>query len=546
MALPTPYFRTGPLAEALFHVDGYRNLQTYFPTLTKLFRLAKWNADQEIWMDSAWRVQSIDCSGTAGPCTVSLVPNGTPGETVSRPAYLKVTHLLDPIRWMRGEYALPKESGLPWHRKGWQRAWQKLQDPGNQAYVDAIACYALGRLREEGHSPHFNLFYGAFCARAGTYRYNLSEDFPSYRHERWFWRAHQKGLFALRVIDSAGAAQEFPADVLQEFMEAADSETESGSEEELEEMDLTEEGAGSIASADSMSDVSFASGSGSSGSESNEEDTVTIYSQMENFPVMLILAEQNVDTMDSLFEDHEATGAKPGTAAWEERWAAWLFQVVAALSCAQAVFGFTHNDLHTNNIVWTATDQEWLTYSTRSGSVFRVPTFGKVFRIIDFGRAIFRVNGQQFISDDFKTGNDAEGQYAFPPLVQRPVREVRPNPSFDLCRLAVSLIDGVFPKMPKEKKEGAVLSDEPGLRVLETESALYNMVWSWMIDDAGRNIFINPDGSERFPDFDLYKHIAAEVHRAVPAQQIHSAAFDGFQIDQTAVPAGTKVYSLFC
>jgi len=557
IALPTPYFRTGPLAEALFHVEGYRNLQTYFPTLTKLFRLGKWNAGEEIWMDCAWRVQAIDCSGTAGPCQVSLVANktGAEHEVARRQAYLKVTHLLDPIRWMRGQYALPKEGGLPWHRKGWQRAWQKLQDPGNQAYVDAIASYALGRLREEGLSPHFNLFYGAFCARAGTYRYNLSEDFPSYRHERWFWRGHQKGLFALRVLDSAGDAQEFPAEVLAEFMEAADSESGSASEEELEEMDVGG-GAGSIASADSMSDVSFAEApesdaEGSSGTEETDETedsegTVAIYAQMENFPVMLILAERNTGTMDDLFEDHDAAGAKPGTEAWEARWAAWLFQIVAALSCAQTVIGFTHNDLHTNNIVWSATEEEWFYYSTRSGSVFRVPTYGKVFRIIDFGRAIFTVNRQMFISDDFKAGNDAEGQYAFPPLVPRPAVEVRPNPSFDLCRLAVSLIDGVFPKVPREKKGGAVLSDEPGLRVTETVSTLYNMVWSWMVDDEGRNIFINPDGSERFPDFDLYKHIAAAVHRAIPAQQIHSAAFDGFQVERTAVPEGKKVYSLFC
>lgn len=549
MTLPTPYFRTGPLAQGLIQVEGYRNLQTYFPTLTKLFRLGKWNADKEIWMDTSWRVEAIDCSGTAGPCMVSLSANrdASGGIITARPAYLKVTHLLDPVRWMRGQYALPKESGLPWHRKGWMNAWQKLQDPGNQAYVDAVACYALGRLREENVSPHFNHFYGAFCARANMYRYNLSEDFPSYRHERWFWKAHQKGLFALRAIDSSGKAQEFPEEVIQEFIEAADTD-EEGTEEELEEIELDDNEMGSLASADSMSEVSFAEDSSAeSGEESDtDEEEVSIYAQMENFPVMLILSEKNTGTMDSLFEGQEVAGANPGTHEWEQRWTAWIFQVIAALSCAQTIFGFTHNDLHTNNIVWSPTEEEWFYYTTRSGSVFRVPTFGKVFRLIDFGRAIFTVNKQVFISDDFKKGNDADGQYAFPPLVSRATVEVRPNPSFDLCRLSVSLIDGVFPKVPKEKAGGSILSEEPGLIVKEKESPLYNLLWSWMIDDDGRNIFIDPDGSERFPDFDLYKHIAAAVHRAVPAQQIHSAAFDGFQVERSTVPEGVKLYSLFC
>ena len=261
---------------------------------------------------------------------------------------------------------------------------------------------------------------------------------------------------------------------------------------------------------------------------------------------MLILAEQNSGTMDILFENQAEVGAQPGSANWEVRWTAWIFQIIAALSCVQTVLGFTHNDLHTNNILWSETKDEFLYYSNRSGSVFRVPTFGKVFRIIDFGRAIFKINDQMFISDDFKTGNDAEGQYCFSPLVQKVVKKILPNPSFDLCRLAVSMIDGIFPKIPLSLNNGSVLSNEPGLIVYETESALYNMIWSWMIDINGRNIFINPDGSERFPDFDLYKHIAAYIQNAVPSQQFNKSAFDTFQLSPNDVPKGQKVYSLFC
>jgi hypothetical protein len=101
------------MGEGLLQVAGYRNLQTYFPTLTKMFRLGRWNSGDEIWMDMRWRVNAIDCSGTTGPCAISLVPNvDSSGSAVQpserRRAFLKATHLLDPIQWIRGRYSLPK------------------------------------------------------------------------------------------------------------------------------------------------------------------------------------------------------------------------------------------------------------------------------------------------------------------------------------------------------------------------------------------------------------------------------------------------------
>jgi len=248
--------------------------------------------------------------------------------------------------------------------------------------------------------------------------------------------------------------------------------------------------------------------------------------------------------MDELFEESELVGATHGTKEWEARWTAWTFQVCAALSCVQTLLGLTHNDLHTNNIVWVSTKEAFLYYKTSDDMYFKVPTYGKIFRIIDFGRAIFTINSHMFISDDFKDGNDAEGQYAFKPLVQKFKKEIRPNPSFDLCRLVVSMIDGVFKLKPGKRKKGGILSKEPGLEVYETESDLYNLLWSMLIDDNGRNVFIKPNGTERFPGFDLYKHIAEFVHVAIPSRQIYHVAFNDFKMNNP--PKNKKAYSLFC
>jgi len=449
---------------------------------------------------------------------------------------------------MKGEYSFPKKIGLPWHTKTWSTTWTKLQDPSNQAYIEAIATYALGRIRDEGISPHFNEFYGTFCASADRYRYNLTEEFKSFRNSRWFWHGQKRSLYRIQVTHTNNTSEPVPKDILDELLhEPSESEIESESDSEEEEVivDIAEDETASLHS-DHLSDISFNEETEKSSlSESSDiEDKYNIYAEIDNFPVMMIAIENNKGTMDSLLDNYKEVGTTPGTQLWEDKWSAWLFQVLSALSVAQTILGLTHNDLHTNNIVWTNTEEEYMYYTKRSGEVFKVPTYGKLFRIIDFGRAIFSINGQQFISDDFKAGNDADGQYCFRPLHPKPPKEVRPNPSFDLARLAVSLFDALFPDAPEDKEGGGVLSSEEDLEMMETVSPLYNVVWSWMIDDEGRNILVEPSGEERFPDFDLYKHIAANVHGAIPAQQFSAPAFDRFQVNPSEI-GDVKKWSLF-
>lgn len=559
MNLPAPRFRIAPMSDKLSHVSGFHDLQTYFPALSKLYRITKHQTNQ-IWLDSNLRITGIDISGTSGPCKLQLVENTDasnatpPMSEETREAFLKVTHLLDPIRWMKGEYSIPKQRGLPWHSKTWAAAWTKIQDSSNQAYVEVVASYALGRLRDAGISPHFNQFYGAFCATADLYRYNLTEEFSSFRNTRWFWHGQKRGLYRIHVSRANNSVEPIESSVLGDILrEPSDFDTESGDDsvegdEEYVSVNgdnLVEPDTTSLHS-DEMDNLSFEDEKGGDDAthDTDTNDDYRIYAEIRDFPVMMIGIESNQGTMDALLDNYTEVGALPGSDEWEIKWSAWIFQIIAALSAAQAVFAFTHNDLHTNNIVWTATEEEFMYYTKRSGEVFKVPTFGKLFRVIDFGRAIFSINSTQFISDDFKSGNDAEGQYCFKPLHPKPAKEVGPNPSFDLSRLAVSLFDSLFPEHPPALEGGAVLSSEEDMEVTETVSPLYNALWAWMIDDEGHNILVEPSGEERFPDFDLYKHIAAHVHCAIPAQQLSKPAFDRFQVNPSEV-GDVKKWLLF-
>ena len=264
---------------------------------------------------------------------------------------------------------------------------------------------------------------------------------------------------------------------------------------------------------------------------------------IKDFPVMLIYLEKSNGVLDDLIQDYDAVGCRPGSEQWEKQWSAWMFQIIAACCVMQHTMSLTHNDLHTNNIVWSETEDEYLYYSKRDGTVWKVPTYGKIFRIIDFGRAIFRIQNKVVYSDDFCEGNDAATQYNFGPIRDPDMSEITPNPSFDLCRVAVSIFENLFPQEPDRKKGGKVLSEEPGLKVIETTSELFNVMWSWMVTDFGENVLINSEGEEKYPNFDLYKVIAEDCHQARPCDQLIKKPFSQFKINST--PKDQKVYSLF-
>jgi hypothetical protein len=274
-------------------------------------------------------------------------------------------------------------------------------------------------------------------------------------------------------------------------------------------------------------------------------DDVDICLEVPNHPVMMILQEAQEGSMDELLDKEELDGHEAGSPEWEKRWTAWIFQVVATLTFLQNALSFTHNDLHTNNILWRRTDKPYLYYRLKGRTIWRVPTYGKIFSLIDFGRSIFRIGKHQWISDDYWPNEDAAGQYNYGPFYNKKEPRVEPNPSFDLCRLSVSLLSGLYDEIPPKKKgKGCrIMSEEGSWKVYETQSALYNLLWRWTLDDAGRTVYENRHGEERFEGFDLYIHIAQHVHSAIPSEQLHRPLFQGFVWKQP-VPSTETVYGL--
>jgi len=487
-------------------------------------------------------------------------------DNTSTPIFVKRIHLLEPVSAMKGDYLLPEDGALPYPSELLKNTLHKLNEPMNEAYVDSIFALYASKLVEGGYSPGWCKCYGTYVARTEKYLYNMTDEYMSMRNESW-WRTNQRlGLFSIyngdivqekgQETDAKQPSSDFFEDltdlVADDFVELGDTQEPVSEEEEsaeLTEPELAEE------EQDEQIPVKLSTPKlrlkrlkTNSSDHSQEEDICQRFAEFRNFPVQITFLELAEGTVDSLI-DIEDDDDPSMTETKEKRWAAWLFQIVAALAVAQHWFGFVHNDLHTNNVMWCTTDLPFLYYCVRRGgqiSYRKVPTYGRIMKIIDFGRSSFTLPTGFVISDAFFPGNDASDQYNCQPFFDpKKGKKIEPNPSFDLCRLAVSLIESLFTERPADKQPLTIMTREDGGKKLYTEtvSGVYNLLWSWLQDDAGKNVLRSPNGEERYPDFDLYRAIASDVHRAVPKHQIDKPIFQEYKC--TDIPTNTTVYDIF-
>ena len=240
-----------------------------------------------------------------------------------------------------------------------------------------------------------------------------------------------------------------------------------------------------------------------------------------HFPVEVICMENCTSTLDELIINDELN---------EEQWFACLMQVIMILITFQKVFSFTHNDLHTNNIMYIETEKKYI-YYCYEGIYYKVPTFGRIFKIIDFGRSIYHFNGNIFCSDSFEDGGDAATQYNTEPYFNEKKPRIEPNYSFDLCRLACSIFDYVVEDFQKIKN-------------LESCSEITKLIVEWCLDDKGINVLYKNNGEERYPDFKLYKMIARCVHHHTPEAQLKRDMFKKFIISKSNISSKQAVLNI--
>ena len=236
-------------------------------------------------------------------------------------------------------------------------------------------------------------------------------------------------------------------------------------------------------------------------SDDEEEEEEPINAYIYNFPVQMICIEKCENTLDYLLEKDELNLQEQSSA---------LTQIIFSLLVYQNAFKFTHNDLHTNNIVYSKTNVTHFEY-IYNNKKYLVPTYGKIYKIIDFGRSIYTYRNKIHCSDSFAKGGDAYSQYNSEPYFDENKPRIEPNMSFDLCRLACSLYDFFF----DEEVYTALCTNIDGMNVVQYA------VLRWCTDDRGKNIlYKTSSGEERYPNFKLYKMIARHVHNCTPEDEL--------------------------
>jgi len=295
-------------------------------------------------------------------------------------------------------------------------------------------------------------------------------------------------------------------------IESSDTEEEEDSEEEDSDTE-------SLSINDSDSSTSSDNSSTHSENSDNSETNEQLWAHIKNFPVNVICLECMEGTLDDLMENDSLD---------TQEWIACLAQVIFQLIVYQKMFSFTHNDLHTNNIMYSNTERKYLYYRINE-RIYRVPTHGKIYKIIDFGRAIYSVSGQRICSDSYHIRGDAASQYNTEPFYNPSKPRIEPNPAFDITRLGCSLYDYFIDG--DENKYVAPLE---------------KMIIDWCCDDSGKNLLYFSNGEERYPGFKLYKMIARKCSKNTPHSQLERPIFNSYIISKNKMPrsAHQKIFNI--
>ena len=254
--------------------------------------------------------------------------------------------------------------------------------------------------------------------------------------------------------------------------------------------------------------------------ESSESEEV-LEAVIPKFPVQVICMENCESTFDDLIINNKLS---------TEEWFSAFMQIIMILITYQKLFSFTHNDLHTNNIMYNTTVKKYIYYCYK-GKYYKVPTFGKIYKIIDFGRAIYKFNDKIFCSDSFQNGGDASTQYNVEPFFNNKKPRLEPNYSFDLCRLGCSIFD-------------YIIDDLQNIKALEENNPVVKLIVEWCLDDNGLNVLYKTNGDERYPDFKLYKMIARFVHNHTPQAQLDRPEFNKYTIPKKYISKEIPVINI--
>jgi hypothetical protein len=530
-----------------------KSLQNYIPLYENFFSLNESNFNN-INLNHKYHLHSLISSQSRNILDAKIIDISNNIKNTS--VFCKYSPLLDPLKLLTGKYdsSFNSITTLP-TLYNHNQCIPKLIDKNNNSYVDGFFTYLSSQLLHHFNFIHGIDYYGSFLAIQNNFLYNIVDDF-SYLNESSYFHENTNKLF---FIDNKEYENIFNIDsrnnkkkiIINEKLQPLNT-------DDLNEIDFqlftnendkpiiidlsdvciyntilpekNDSDDSSCSSKSSNTSINEDLESGDYDDDENSEENAStdcseeeedVYCKIKEFPIQVICLEKCENTLDFLMENNLIDN---------NEWISCLFQVIIMLSVYQKTFSFTHNDLHTNNIMFIPTDKQFLHYCF-NGTHYKVPTYGKIYKIIDYGRAIYKYNGKNMCSDSFHPKGDAASQYNCEPYFDSKKPRLEPNPSFDLCRLACCIFD-FFVEDVLETKQ------------IIKKNKIAALIYSWLLDDKGRNILYKNDGDERYPEFKLYKMIARSIHNAIPEQQMSNEIFKKFIVSKKTINKKTKIINL--
>jgi hypothetical protein len=569
---------------------GLEKLQNYVPLYEKFFSLNSTNfnsinLNQKYYIHSLIRVNDKNI--------LSIYVSDNSGNITKRDTFCKYSPLLDPLKYLIGKYDISGNDAISLPQFNTISSFPKLQDKNNSAYVDSFFTYLSSQLLHNYGFLNSIDYYGAFICKQNKFIYNIVDDieylnendyFHETRNTRYIIendehaklfnidsRTNKRKLVITDKLDKV----DIDTLIIEDFSifttnkedkpdkENKEDKMDNGNMENSQAVQIVDlsdvciynypvKKSSTVSSSSTFSSKSSNTSIDSGDENENEnddeqdnsdtnsnddnhghsddddesscesdEDEEDVFCSIFNFPVQMIALEKCENTLDylmenDLLEDHE--------------WTSCLFQIIISLAVFQKTFSFTHNDLHTNNIMYIPTDREFL-YYTFNNVTYKVPTYGKIYKIIDFGRAIYKFQGQTMCSDSFHLKGDAGSQYNCEPYLDENKPRLEPNPSFDLCRLACCLYDHF-------------VEDIFDAEEILKKNKIAKLIGSWLMDDKDRNILYKNSGEERYPEFKLYKMIARTIHKAIPYVQLDNDIFKKYITSKKKLNKNAKIMNL--
>jgi len=560
--------------------------QNYIPIYKRFFELndTNWNS---INLNHKWYISSIKEGDEENSNLFNCkIKNINTQKTKEKDVFFKLAPLLDPYKYLIGKYDISNKDlfNLPDINSDESTVNSKFLDQNNSAYVDGFFIYLTSNLNHTHNFLHGLDYYGSFLSIKNNFKLNVFDDLE-YLTNSDFFNKNKNVLFEVNNYDhlfqdenkkkkpikieynssekSNLSIKSFNEEIFEEIFE--NNELNADNLKELSNDDLIDMTTSNLLENSNSSKITTIKSSSTCSSrtshtssensddndseenvsedienEENEENDKkednedwedddtntdieeTIEATIPQFPVQVIGMEYCESTFDDLILSDELKD--------ENEWFSAFMQIIMILITYQKTFAFTHNDLHTNNVMYNTTDKKYLYYCYKK-KYYKVPTFGRIFKIIDFGRSIYKYNGKIFCSDSFQNGGDAATQYNTEPYFNDKKPRLDPNYSFDLCRLACSIFD-------------YLVDDLDEVKDLEKCDPIKRLVTEWCLDDKGINLLYKNNGVDRYPDFKLYKMIARFVHKHTPVDQLDRKEFSKFIVSNKNIGKNETIINI--